>query len=85
MGYGEVVVLWILVVWSGASWCCICWSALIWVVYEGWLVRGGILRVAQNDKGDSCGFWRTVVALCTVQNDKGDRGGFPASFLLATY
>jgi hypothetical protein len=32
------------------------WSALRLVVFAGWVVKGGILRVAQNDKGDS-GWW----------------------------
>jgi hypothetical protein len=30
--------------------CGLGWSALSWVVVGGWWARGGILRVAQNDK-----------------------------------
>jgi hypothetical protein len=35
--------------------CGLGWSTLSWVVFAGWLARGGILRFAQNDKGDRSG------------------------------
>ena len=38
-------------------------SALSWVVVGGWLARGEILRVAQNDKGDGGGGGNIVVCV----------------------
>ena len=64
-----------------------CWgsgSALRWVVVGGWLVRGGILRVAQNDKGDGGGGWGMEGGgwlvrgeiLSDAKSDNGDWGGW---------